>query len=120
MERVLTPKFVKINKANSIVEIHETEPRTSWTEFVLKNPTLVFVDTVLEIKGDKVEWGFSFERQWVYEMKDSPNEKYIKYGYKSIMDFFKSIKKPYVDSGWVKLEKTTPYKCSLNKWFVVM
>ena len=39
---------------------------------------------------------------------------------KSIMDFFNSIKKPYVNSGWVKLKKTTPYKCSMNKWFVVL
>lgn len=120
MEKVLKSPFVRIDKSKSTVEILETEPSTWWSDFALKNVTLKFNENVLEIEGEKIEWGFSFEKQWVEEMKDFPNEKYIKFGYKSIMDFFNSIKKPYVNSGWVKLEKTTPYKCSMNKWFVVL
>lgn len=120
MEKKLNSPFVRIVPERSTVEIHETEPNTHWDDFALKNASLTFEGSVLDIKGEEILWGFSMDRRWTDTMSKLPDTRYIKYGYRTIMDFFNGVKTPYVKSGWYKLAETKPYRCTMNKWFVVL
>lgn len=120
MERELKSNYARINDTKSILEVYETEPSTNWQEFALKNVVIKFrKDTTIEVTGEKIEWAFSFDREFVEDLKHIPDEKYTKLGYKTIFDFFKGIKKPYVE-GMYKLKKTTPYHCIMAKWYIVL
>ena len=121
MERELKSNYARIDDTKSILEVYETEPSTHWRNFALKNVVIKFKeDTTIEVTGEKIEWSFSFNKEFVEDLKNTPNEKYTKLGYRTISDFFKGIKKPYVKMGWYKLEKTTPYHCLMSKWCVVL
>ncbi len=121
MERELKSNYARIDSSKSILEVYENEPSTHWSDFALKNVTIKFKeDTTIEVIGEKIEWSFTFNKEFVEVLKDTPNEKYTKLGYRTISDFFKGIKKPYVKMGWYKLEKTTPYHCLMSKWYVVL
>ena len=121
MDRELKSNFALIDKSKSIVELYENEPITHWSEFALKNVTVIFKeDTTIELTGDKIEWSFSFENQSVDDMDNKPDERYVKNGFKDVLDLFTRVRKPYVKAGWCKLEKTTPYHCIMSKWYLVL
>jgi hypothetical protein len=121
MEREIKSNYVVIDSSKSILELYENEPSTHLSNFALKNVTIKFKqDTIIEVTGEKIEWSFIFNKKFVEDLKNTPNEKYTKLGYRTISDFFKGIKKPYVKMGWYKNEKTSPYHCIMSKWFVVL
>lgn len=121
MERELKSNYARIDSSKSILELYETEPSTHWSDFALKNVKIKFKeDTTIEVTGEKIEWSFSFNKKFVEDLKHTPREEYIKFGYRTISDFFNGIKKPYVKTGWYKLEETTPYHCLMSKWYVVL
>jgi hypothetical protein len=120
VERELKSNNARIDISKSILEVFEKEPSTHISNFVLKNVTVKFKeDTTIEVIGERINWSFSFQNEFVEDLADAPSEKYTKLGYRTILDFFKGIKKPYVKMGWYKLEKTTPYHCQMSNWYVV-
>jgi len=119
--KILKSKFCKIDDEKTIVEISETEPRTWVGDFALKDVEIIFNDdTTIEIKGERIEWNFVMQKTSVEELNDKPHKSCVYYRYETIFDWFNKKKKPYVKSGWHKLEKTTPYHCKMSKWIVVL
>jgi len=111
------------NGSNSMLKVYlnETEPCITNFLFILKNVTINFIkDDIIEVVGERIECDFAFEDTFLEDMKNKPDEKYIKMGYKSIFDFFKGVKKPYVKMGWYKLKTTKPYRCLTSNWYVVL
>ena len=120
MEQELKSNYARVDFERSLIEVYENEPSTHLSNFALKNVTIKFKeDTTIEVTGQKIEWSFCFKERFAEDLDDKPDEKYIKMGYRTIPDFFKGIKKPYVEMGWYKLEKTTPHHSLISKWFVV-
>ena len=121
MERELKSNYAKINSSKSLLEVCENEPSTNWVDFALKNVTIKFKeDATIEVTGEKIEWAFTFDKIFVEDLKNEPTDNYTKLGYRTISDFFKGIKKPYVKMGWYKLKKTMPYHCLMSNWYVVL
>jgi hypothetical protein len=86
----------------------------------LKNVIIKFNnDATIEVTGERIIWLFTFEKKFVEDMDFEPEEKYTKLGYKTLLDFFKGIKKPYVKTGWYKIKKTTQYHCLMSNWNIV-
>jgi hypothetical protein len=121
MEKELKCNFLKVNQSKNTFEVHEKEPPTNWAEFVIQNATIKFKeDSTIEVFGEKIEWSFAFHETFVEDLKREPKESYTALGYKTILDRLKGIKKPYVKSGWYKINKTTPYHCTTSNWFVIL
>ena len=103
MERELKSNYARINYGKSILEFHEKEPSTYMYDFALKNVIIKFNnDATIEVTGERIIWLFTFEKKFVEDMDFEPEEKYTKLGYKTLLDFFKGIKKPYVKTAVIR------------------
>ena len=117
----LKANFLKVDIEGNVLKIYDAEPRTGLGEMVLKD-AIIKIDekNCIEVKGDKILWEFSFGKKFAEDLENKPNKDYLRFGYKSISDFIKGIKKPYIKSGWYKLDLTEPYHAQMSNWFLVL
>lgn len=121
MDRELKSNYLKIDSSRHTFELHEKEPSTSIFQFCLKNAIIKFKeDKTIEVTGEKILWSICYERQFIEDIEDVPDDKYIRLGYKTIIDFLRGIRKPYVKSGWYKLKATQPYNCIASEFYIVL
>ena len=106
----LKSKYVTIDSDKKIATLHDKKPIHSNWLTVLQDCDIQIEEGELTVTGYKWEWGFNFERVWLSDLKETPEDKYLKFGYRSMKDFFNRIKKPYVKAGWYKLENKKYYK----------
>lgn len=119
MSKELKAKYLRIYETT--LSVYDFEPNTSLYDFVVKDAHITFDDCgIIKISGQKIEWNFLFYSEFVEDMKRKPHEDYVKMGYKSIFDFFKGIKKPYVKSGWYKLKETKPFQQVMSNWILIL
>lgn len=118
MEDIKSP-YALIDEETGLIQLFEKMPRVGWTERDLENVTIKFLnENTISITAQLVLWGFAFERQFLEDMQDKPQTKYIRQGYKYFWDFFTKNKKPYVESGWYRIERTALYELKTNKWSI--
>jgi hypothetical protein len=116
--KTIKSKFAQINERHKLIELFEERPCTNGLETPLEDVTIEIDGSILRIEGKKWNWGFLFEKTFVEDMKNKPIEKHTRLGYRTIYDFFKGIKKPFVKSGWFLYEKSENYKAQMSQWFL--
>ena len=93
--------------------------KSSQFDVALKDPKItVNEQSIISIIGDEFDWSFSFERSYIEDMRFKPIISHCKQGYKTILDFFKGITKPYVKNWYIKEDKVH-YDTTMNKWKVI-
>lgn len=118
MEKKIESKFAIIKGENNI-SIFDVRPSASQFETLLENVVIeIDKNNLLTIKGDKVVYDFSFNKLWVEDMDEKPEEEYYKFGFKNIIDLFKWNKKPYV-LYWFKLKKREKFEKMMSSFFIV-
>ena len=114
----ITSKYAQINVNNKLIELFEHAPRANGLTTTLEDVTIEIENGVLTVIGKKWTWGFLFGKKFVEDMNDKPIEIFTRLGYKTIGDFFKGIKKPYVKMGWFLCEKKEDYKAIMAQWHI--
>lgn len=116
MVKEIKSKYASVNIYNSVIKLYDKEPSD---DIMLKNVIIkINSDATIEVFGDRIEWACTnLTDEFLEDMVLIPHDRYIKYGYKNIIDIFKGIKKPYV-YGWYKLAETKPYHSIMNKWYI--
>lgn len=116
--KTIKSKFAQINENNKLITLLEESPATNGLETTIEDVTIEIEGSILRIDGKLWNWGFLTERTFVEDMRNKPIKSHTKLGYKTILDFFKGIKKPYVKMGWFIYEETEPYKAEMSVWFL--
>ena len=118
MKKEIRSNFAQINEQLKLIELFNNPPRTNGLETTLENVVIEIEDSTLKIKGYKWLWDIDFNKRFVEDMEEKPIENHTYLGYKSLLDYFKGIKKPYVKCGWCRLQKTEWYYAEMNQWFI--
>jgi len=116
--KTIKSNFAQINEKHKLIELLEESPCTNGLQTTIEDVTIEIEGNILRIDAKLWNWGFLTERTFVEDMENKPIKSHTKLGYKSITDFFKGIKKPYVKSGWFIYEKLEPYKAEMSQWFL--
>lgn len=76
------------------------------------------VSGIVQIQGDKLKSGFAWQYRFIEDLKNEPSIEHveIRQGYRTLLDFFRRIKKPYIDRGYYRCKETKKYNCFLSKW----
>jgi len=109
--------FAQINEKHNLIELFEERPYTNGLKTTLEDVTIKIDGSILSIEGKLWNWDFFMYRTFVEDMIDKPIERHTKLGYKTIIDFMRGIKKPYV-SGWFLYEKTEIYRAEMSQWYL--
>ena len=114
MERLIKSDYVSIY--NHHVYLEKTMLARG---LVIENATLVIVDNVLTITGSQVIRDFSFSRKWISDipLHLMPEDKYIKKGPRTILDFILGVKQDYVEDSYV-IKHRVPFESMMTDWTI--
>lgn len=120
MKKELVSNYANVDENEKIIFLYDSAPSANGRTITLENVKIEVEDTILRIEGECLVWGFRFEPVWLSDLSEKPEERYIKFRYKNLKDFFHGIKKPYIGMGWFLYEKRKPYKAEMSQWFLVL
>lgn len=119
--RELKSNFAVINQSRKTIYLYENRPSSGLSDTLIENALLVFDNAkLLTITGKKVHFDFNFERTFVEDMKFKPEDKFIKFHYKTIKDLFKNHKRPCVNKYWVTLRDRTDFEAVMSIFYIVL
>ena len=84
-------------------------------EMCIIDTTIEIVDGILTLTGDRIEYELTHVKR---DNLEKYEDNHIQYGYKSIIDIFRHIKRPYVN-GWVQLKETTSISITFSNWILI-
>lgn len=116
----LKSKYLTIDTDSKIVTLYDYKPNNVGFLTVVEDCEIQVDNGELTITGYKWEWNFAMVRTWLSDLKESPEEQYLRFWYKSIKDFFNGIKSPYVKKGWYKVKNGKYYQCAMHGWLLVL
>ena len=114
----INSKFAIVDLTNREIHLKDTPPLGNGFSDILENCTIHIDNHTLTIKGDLWLWGFATYKTLVSELNSEPIEKHVKFGYKSLFDFFKKKKTGYV-FGWYRKKETSPFECNMSEWSLI-
>ena len=118
MERLIKSDYISIYNHN--VYLEKSMPTGG---LVIENATLMIVDNILTITGSQVVRDFTFSRKWISDIplhlmpEAMPEDKYIKKGPRTILDFILGVKQEYVEDSYV-IKQRVPFESMMTDWTI--
>ena len=115
---IIKSSFAQIKEKDKLIRLLNNSPSSNGLETTLEDVVIEIDGNILKIKGKKWNWGFLFFKTFVEDMESKPISNHISLGYKTIWDFLRGIKKPYIKAGWFLYEKPIDYKAVMSEWYL--
>ena len=110
--------YALVDEENKVISLFENRPKEINNEVVVENPDIYFHENGrIEISGNSWDWEYARKRVFVEDLIKKPMFDFTDYGYKTILDFIKGTRKPYVYGVYV-CEQTKLYHSEMNTWLI--
>ena len=119
MRKELKSNYARINEKIGHIELLEIAPSANGLDTIIKDCKIHFdKNNNCIVSGYKWQWGFAFEKTFLYNLQYGVIDSHKKFGYETLLDRWIGLQSAYVEKGWHRKAGTTHYNAIFSTFFI--
>jgi hypothetical protein len=105
-EEIVRSHYAMIDYQCRVIVLSSEPTDSTDYDCLLERVVIDLSGKIISVKGDEIHWGWALGKKKVSDLKELPENSYVKYGYATLYDSIVLAKSSYVEGYYKKVQRT--------------